>query len=115
MELPSLSDLARRVRPWLARPVLAWRRSIQFRVVTSVLVLSAVVTGIIGLQLLNQITDGLVRAAARSAVAEAKTENAVAEERLRQAGASDFDPAAQLRQLVDSMVDRGKVRGFEVV
>ncbi len=115
MELPSLSDLARRVRPWLARPALAWRRSIQFRVVTSVLVLSAVVTGIIGLQLLNQITDGLVRAAARSAVAEAKTENAVAEERLRQAGASDFDPAAQLRQLVDSMVDRGKVRGFEVV
>lgn len=110
-----LRQIAGHARELLTRPVSLWRRSVQFRVVTSVLVLSAVVTSIVGLQLLNQITNGLVQNRVKAAVAEANTESAVADERLRQAGASDFDPAAQLRQLVSSLVDRGKVRGFDVV
>ena len=111
----SLRKLAVAARTLIARPLRLWRRSIQFRVVVSVIALSAVVTGFIGLQLIDQITDGLVANRAKAAVAEASTEKAVADERLRQAGASNFDPGAQLAQLVDSMVVRSKVRGFEVV
>ena len=73
----SLRKLAVAARTLIARPLRLWRRSIQFRVVVSVIALSAVVTGFIGLQLIDQITDGLVANRAKAAVAEASTEKAV--------------------------------------
>lgn len=99
----------------LRRPLTAWRRSVQFRVVVSVLLLSAAVVGVVGMLLLRQISDGLVDGRVDASLAEARTESTVVSERLRQAGASDFDPDSQLRQLVQSLVDRGRVRGFDVV
>ncbi|MEP6815072.1 MAG: MtrAB system histidine kinase MtrB [Marmoricola sp.] len=99
----------------VARGLTVWRRSVQARVVVSVLVLSAIVVGVVGLLLIRQITGGLVDNRVRVSVAEANSETLVATDRLGQAGTGDFDPATQLRQLVDSLVDRGKVRGFEVV
>ncbi|MGI9156061.1 MAG: MtrAB system histidine kinase MtrB [Marmoricola sp.] len=99
----------------LTRGLTVWRRSVQARVVVSVLVLSAIVVGVVGLLLLRQITGGLVDNRVRVSVAEANSETSVATDRLRQSGTGDFDPATQLRQLVDSLVERGKVRGFEVV
>jgi two-component system sensor histidine kinase MtrB len=103
------------VRSLVARGLTFWRRSVQARVVVSVLVLSAIVVGVVGLLLLRQITGGLVDNRVRVSVAEANSETSVATDRLRQAGTGDFDPTTQLRQLVDGLVDRGKVRGFEVV
>ncbi len=99
----------------LARGLTIWRRSVQARVVVSVLVLSAIVVGVVGLLLLRQITGGLVDNRVKVSLAEANSETSVATARLRQSGIADFDPATQLRQLVDSLVERGKVRGFEVV
>ena len=92
-----------------------WRRSVQARVVLSVLVLSAVVVGAVGWVLIRQISDGLVDNRVEISVAEAGNETRVAQERLRSAGTTDADPTTQLRQLVDSLVERGRARGFEVV
>ncbi|GGF56494.1 hypothetical protein GCM10011519_33050 [Marmoricola endophyticus] len=92
-----------------------WRRSVQARVVLSVIVLSAVVVGVIGWVLIRQISDGLVDNRVDISVAEAGNETKVAQERLDSAGTTDADPTTQLRQLVDSLVERGRARGFEVV
>jgi two-component system sensor histidine kinase MtrB len=50
-----------------------------------------------------------------ASVAEARTETATARERLGSAGGNDFDPETQLRLLVENLVARGEVKGFEVV
>lgn len=103
------------LRSLVARGLTVWRRSVQARVVVSVLMLSAIVVGIVGWVLLRQITGGLVDNRVRISVAEARSETSVATDRLRQAGTGDYDPNTQLRQLIDSLVERGKVRGFGVV
>src|SRR5690606_2133955 len=56
----------------LARRVVAvWRRSLQVRVVTGTLVLSAVVTAFAGWILLRQVTEGLLDAKIAASLAEA--------------------------------------------
>jgi two-component system sensor histidine kinase MtrB len=92
-----------------------WRRSIRTRVVVAIVLLGALVAGSVGLLLMQQITDGLVRSRVSGAVAEARSETATARDKLGQAGSSDFDPSTQLRQLVESLVARGDERGFKVV
>ncbi|MBV9291410.1 MAG: HAMP domain-containing protein [Frankiales bacterium] len=47
-----------------------WRGSLQLRVAATTLVLSALVTALLGLVLLNQIRDGLLQAKTRSAISE---------------------------------------------
>jgi two-component system sensor histidine kinase MtrB len=64
---------------------------------------------------MRQITDGLVKSRVDASVAEARTETATARERLGSAGGTDFDPDTQLRLLVENLVARGEVKGFEVV
>lgn len=81
----------------------------------SIVVLSAVVVGTVGFLVIGQITNGLVKSRVNVSVAEATSETATARERLGSAGGNDFDPATQLRQLVESLVARGEVRGFDVV
>ncbi len=78
-------------------------------------VLSAVVAGSAGWLVMRQISDGLVSSRVDQAIAEATSETDAARERLGSAGSTDFDPATQLRQLVESLLARGKVRGFAVV
>lgn len=92
-----------------------WRRSLRTRVVTAIVVLSAVVVGSVGWLVLRQITDGLVKSRVDASIAEARTETATARERLGSAGGNDFDPDTQLRLLVENLVARGEVKGFEVV
>ena len=50
-----------------------------------------------------------------TSLAEARSETSTARDRLSQAGGNDFDPETQLRLLVESLVSRGEVKGFEVV
>jgi two-component system sensor histidine kinase MtrB len=92
-----------------------WRRSLRTRVVTAIVVLCAVVVGSVGWLVLRQITDGLVKSRVDASIAEARTETATARERLGSAGGNDFDPDTQLRLLVENLVARGEVKGFEVV
>ncbi len=100
----------------LPRNVLTfWRRSLITRVVGAIVVLSAVVVGSVGFMVLRQITDGLVNSRVNASVAEARSETDTARERLGSAGGNDFDPDTQLRLLVESLVARGEIKGFEVV
>ncbi len=92
-----------------------WRRSIRTRVVVATVLLSAVVAGSAGWLVMRQISDGLVSSRVDQAIAEATSETDAARERLGSAGSTDFDPTTQLRQLVESLLARGKVRGFSVV
>jgi two-component system sensor histidine kinase MtrB len=92
-----------------------WRRSLRTRVVTAIVVLCALVVGSVGWLVMRQIADGLVSSRVDASVAEARTETATARERLGSAGGNDFDPDTQLRLLVENLVARGEVKGFEVV
>lgn len=104
---------------WLVRPLRSvfgfWRRSIRTRVVVAIVLLGALVAGSVGFFVTRQISDGLVRARAKASVAEAMSETDTARERLAAAGISEFDPDGQARQLVETLVARGAIRGFDVV
>ncbi|HET6627751.1 MAG TPA: MtrAB system histidine kinase MtrB [Nocardioidaceae bacterium] len=97
------------------RAVTIWRRSIQARVVISTLLLSAVVVSLVGWVLLRQVTDGLVSAKTESAVGEASRGTVEAQSRLTFASGTEFDPSAQLDQVVATIVARGDVQGYDVV
>ena len=106
-------------RSRLARPFRAafgfWRRSIRTRVVVAIVLLGALVAGSVGLFVTRQISDGLVGSRVKASVAEAVSETDSARERLAAAGSSEFDPDTQLRQLVETLIARGAIRGFDVV
>ena len=92
-----------------------WRRSLRTRVVVAIVVLCAIVVGSVGVLVISQISDGLVKSRVDASVAEARSETSTARERLTQAGGNDFDPDTQLRLLVESLVARGDLKGFGVV
>ncbi len=103
-----------RVRRALADVLTFWRRSIRTRVVGAIVVLGAVVAGTVGWLLIRQISDGLVESRVNVSVAEAQGETKSARNLLER-GSSDFDPDTQLSQLAATLVDRGDVRGYDVV
>lgn len=103
------------VRRAVADALTFWRRSIRTRVVVTIVLLGAIVAGSVGWLLVQQISDGLVKSRVSASVAEAVSETSSARERLGSAGGSDFDPATQLRQLAETLVARGEVRGYDVV
>src|ERR1700712_4627339 len=119
MSRPRSSELRTRLRSQpgaFPRSVLSfWRRSLRTRVVTAIVVLCAVVVGSVGWMVMRQITDGLVKSRVDASGAEGRSETATARERLGSAGGNDFDPEPQLRLLVENLVARGEVKGFEVV
>ncbi|WP_084597161.1 MtrAB system histidine kinase MtrB [Nocardioides aequoreus] len=92
-----------------------WRRSLRARVVTTIVVLSALVVGSVGWLVMRQLADGLVQGRVDASLAEARTETAIVRERLSSAGGNDFDPETQLRLLVETLVARGDAKGFEVL
>jgi two-component system, OmpR family, sensor histidine kinase MtrB len=92
-----------------------WRRSIQARVVASTLLLSAAVVGVVGWFLLQQTRDGLLDQRVDAVVAESNNETTEARTRLAAAPGTDIDTAAQQRDLIDPIIQRGDTRGFEVV
>src|ERR1700710_2968057 len=103
------------VRAWPSSVLHLWRRSLRLRVVTAIVVLSAIVVGSVGFMVMRQISNGLVKGRVDASVAEARTETATARELLGSAGGNDFDPETQLRLLVENLVARGEVKGFDVV
>jgi two-component system, OmpR family, sensor histidine kinase MtrB len=109
---PSVWSRARRVVP---DALTFWRRSIRTRVVVTIVLLGALVAGSVGWLLVRQISAGLVQSRVTASVAEAVSETSSAREQLGSAGSSDFDPATQLRQLVERLVARGDLRGYDVV
>ena len=119
MSQPPETDRSDRPRASLAslpgNAVSFWRRSLRTRVVTAIVLLSALVVGSVGWLVMRQISDGLVDSRVTASVAEARTETATARERLGSSGSNDFDPDTQLRLLVENLVARGEVKGFEVV
>ncbi len=92
-----------------------WRRSLRARVVTTIVVLSAVVVGSVGYMVMRQISDGLVDSRVQTSLAEARSETETARERLGSAGGNDFDPDTQLRLLVETLVARGEIKDFALV
>jgi two-component system sensor histidine kinase MtrB len=83
--------------------------------VVSIVLLSALVVGTVGLLVMRQISDGLVKARVNAAVTEASGETATAAQKLENAGGSGLDAETQLRQLVADLVSRGELRGYDVV
>jgi two-component system sensor histidine kinase MtrB len=105
------------VRGWWQRLVARWRRSIQLRVVITTLVLSVLVVGLLGASLLSTIVDGLLRAQAEAATADASAGLVSAQ---RQIDAGDAaDPASRnqlLTQVVEDLANRGGPAGlYDVV
>src|SRR3954451_25188544 len=97
------------------RAVTVWRRSIQARVLLSMLLLSAVEVSLVGWVLLQQITGGLVKGKTDSSVAEAARATAEGRRRLSPAGTCDLYAGSQFSQLVSTLVSRGSVQGYEIV
>jgi len=93
----------------------AWRASLRTRVVVSIVVLSTIVIGGVGLLVMRQITDGLVHSRVNSAVAEASSETITVQKSLGSSGGFAVDPETQLSQLAANLVTRGQNRGYEVL
>lgn len=95
----------------------AWRRSIQLRVVTYTLVLSVLVVVLLGATLLQQVTDGLLRAKEAAAVADASAGLTSAQDQLD--AIDDVEPnnaGELLTDLVEQLADRAGPAGlYEVV
>ena len=94
-----------------------WRRSIQARVVTSTIVLSALVISLTGWALLRDVAGGLVDNRRTAAISEARSGFNSAQQQID--AAVESAPAAQsqtLTQLVDSLTgSRGAQRTYELV
>ena len=103
------------VRAWPRNVLHLWRSSLRTRVVTAIVVLSALVVGSVGVMVMRQISDGLVKGRVDASMAEARTETDTARGLLSSSGANDYDPETQLRLLAENLVARGEVKGFDVV
>src|SRR3954447_5270280 len=102
------------VRAWPSSALHLWRRSLRARVVTAIVVLSAVVVGSVGFMVMRQISSGLVKGRVAASVAEARTRTAPARELVDTADANDFAPETQLPLFVENLVPRGEAKGFDV-
>lgn len=94
-----------------------WRRSIQARVVTSTIVLSALVISLTGWALLRDVAGGLADSRRVAAISEARSGFDYAQTQLD--AAVETEPATQsqaLTQMVDSLTSsRGTKRTYELV
>ena len=109
------ADVRARAGGVLRRALTFWRRSIQARVVASVVLLSALVIGIVGWFLVQQTRDGLLEQREDAAVGEAAQVTAEAQDELRGVPPTETDVSVQLTQLVDSIIELGDTRDFAVV
>jgi two-component system sensor histidine kinase MtrB len=67
------TSMGRRLRRIVRRVVTRWRRSIQIRVVSSTLVVSAIVVALLGVVVLEQVKTGLLQAKIRSSTSEERS------------------------------------------
>ncbi|MCY7395834.1 MAG: sensor histidine kinase [Nocardioides sp.] len=99
----------------LRRSLTFWRRSMEARVAVSTLLLSALVISLVGWFLLHQTRDGLLQQRVDAVVAETAGEIRDSQTRLDAVPGTDTAAAAQQRDLVDPIIQRGVSRGFGVV
>jgi len=94
-----------------------WRRSIQARVVTSTILLSALVISLTGWALLRDVASGLAESRRTAAISEARSGFDNAQQQID--AAVESEPARQsqtLTQMVDSLTSsRGAKRTYELV
>jgi two-component system sensor histidine kinase MtrB len=94
------------------RPVRTWRRSLQFRVITTTLLISASVVLALGVVLVDRIADGLVETKRVQAVDEAEYGQSYALAQLETlGGVADPDVADSLRRVVANLSARGARAG----
>jgi two-component system sensor histidine kinase MtrB len=111
------ASTALRVSMSLRRParrfVAHWRRSLQTRVVASTLVISATVVVLLGVVLMQQVTNGLLQAKTRAALVESANGLAYLQSNL---SASDRTDATglddQLYELTKTLANRGSRAGI---
>lgn len=106
---------ARRQHVLRRRSMTFWRRSIEARVAISTLLLLVMVVGLVSWFLLHQTRDGLLEHRVDAVLAETAEEIRDAQTRLDAAPGTDTDAAAQQRDLVAPIIQRGVSRGFGVV
>jgi two-component system sensor histidine kinase MtrB len=98
------------------RIVNVWQRSIQLRVVTATLALSIAVVSLLGVTVLNQVTDGLLGQQRDTALAQATTGVRTAQDLLDASSDVDVTGRSQLvRQIVRELANRAGSEGFDVV
>jgi two-component system sensor histidine kinase MtrB len=100
----------------LRRVTRRWRRSIQVRVVSSTLVVSAIVVAFLGFVVLQQVKEGLIQAKLRSSIAEEQLGVTNARTLLSKEAGS-IDVQAQLQEVVQALspLQGGSEGGYEVV
>jgi two-component system, OmpR family, sensor histidine kinase MtrB len=100
----------------LRRLTRRWRRSIQVRVVSSTLVVSAVVVALLGFIVLQQVKEGLIQAKLRSSIAEEQLGVSNART-LLSSETGTRDVQALLQDVVQTLspVQGGREGGYEVV
>ncbi len=91
-----------------------WRRSVQARVLLSTIALSAAVVLLLGVTLLQQISDGLVDSRVRVALDEAARSTGEVQTELA-AASGDLDLDTKLPALLARVVSRGQGQGFGIV
>jgi two-component system, OmpR family, sensor histidine kinase MtrB len=107
------SSLGRRVRRLLRRMVTRWRRSIQIRVVSSTLVVSAVVVVLLGLVVLEQVKSGLLQAKIRSSTNEELIGRGTAQQLLSEG--TGINALLTTVKNLSSQQPRRQAGGYEVV
>jgi two-component system sensor histidine kinase MtrB len=100
----------------LRRVTRRWRRSIQVRVVSSTLVVSAIVVALLGFVVLQQVKQGLIQAKLKSSVAEEQLGVSNART-LLSSDSGSLDVQALLQEVVQALspVQGGAEGGYEVV
>jgi two-component system sensor histidine kinase MtrB len=100
----------------LRRVTRRWRRSIQVRVVSSTLVVSAIVVALLGFVVLQQVKQGLIQAKLRSSVSEEQLGVSNART-LLSSDAGSLDVQALLQEVVQALspIQGGAEGGYEVV
>ncbi|GAA4676350.1 MtrAB system histidine kinase MtrB [Nocardioides nanhaiensis] len=107
--------ISRVVPAGVRRAFTFWRRSIQARVATSTVLLSAVVIAGVGWLLTEQTRDGLLQNRAEVVVAEAISETNQATDRLAAAEGTEFDAVSQQAELARPIIRAGEARDFGVL
>ena len=100
----------------LRRVTQRWRRSIQVRVVSSTLVVSAIVVALLGFVVLQQVKQGLIQAKLRSSIAE-QSLGVTNARTLLSSETGIRDVQAELQDVVQTLspVQGGRAGGYEVV
>ena len=97
-------------------PARLWRRSLQFRVVTSTLVLSGILVTVLLVVVTNLVVSGLVASQRAAAVAETRSGIRTLGVALGQAPVSNEDLSRDMVSLVDTLSGKGSQAGlFDVV